>query len=68
MAEKSIPRDEQASGKAAPKCCAKCGDTKKARTAPVPNARGYEGPMYCLSCNPRFAGGGDDALRLLVSL
>jgi hypothetical protein len=68
MTNQRIPRVEQASGKASPKCCAGCGDTKKARTAPVPNARGYSGPMYCLSCNPRFAGGGDAALRLLVTL
>ncbi|CAN5133133.1 hypothetical protein BH24ACT19_BH24ACT19_21570 [soil metagenome] len=34
--------------------CAGCGTTEKALTAPKPNARDYEGPMYCLSCNPRF--------------
>lgn len=65
MIEKSIPRVEQPIGKALPKCCAQCGCTKKARMAPHPNARDYSGPMYCLSCNPRFAA--TAALRSLVS-
>ena len=34
--------------------CSGCGTTTKTLTAPIPNARDYEGPMYCLSCNPRF--------------
>ena len=34
--------------------CSGCGATTKTLTAPIPNARDYEGPMYCLSCNPRF--------------
>ena len=34
--------------------CSGCGKTTKTLMAPVPNARGYEGPMYCMSCNPRF--------------
>ena len=35
--------------------CASCGTTTKTLTAPRPNVgHGYEGPMYCLSCNPRF--------------
>ena len=34
--------------------CFGCGTTTKALMAPIPNARGYEGPMYCMSCNPRF--------------
>ena len=34
--------------------CPGCGTTTKTLTAPIPNARGHEGPMYCLSCNPRF--------------
>jgi hypothetical protein len=66
MAEKSIPRVEQASGKALPKCCAGCAATEKSLMAPVPNARNYSGPFYCMSCNPRFAASA--ALRSLVSL
>jgi len=34
--------------------CAGCGTTAKTLTAPIPNARDYTGPMYCMSCNPRF--------------
>ncbi len=35
--------------------CSGCGTTEKTLTAPKSNAgHGYEGPMYCLSCNPRF--------------
>ncbi len=34
--------------------CSGCGTTTKTLTAPISNARDYEGPMYCLSCNPRF--------------
>ena len=34
--------------------CSRCGTTTKALMAPIPNARDYEGPMYCMSCNPRF--------------
>jgi hypothetical protein len=35
--------------------CSGCGTTTKTLTAPHPNAgHGYRGPMYCLSCNPRF--------------
>ncbi len=35
--------------------CSGCGTTTKTLTAPRPNVgRGYRGPMYCLSCNPRF--------------
>jgi hypothetical protein len=35
--------------------CASCGTTTKTLTAPRPNVgHGYRGPMYCLSCNPRF--------------
>ena len=34
--------------------CFGCGTTTKTLMAPIPNARGYEGPMYCMSCNPRF--------------
>ena len=35
--------------------CSGCGTTTKTLTAPRPNVKhGYEGPMYCLSCNPRF--------------
>jgi hypothetical protein len=64
--EKSIPRVE--SGKASPKCCAGCGTTEKSLMAPHPNARNYTGPMYCMSCNPRFSATGDAATRLLVTL
>lgn len=39
-------------------CCAGCGRRDKSLTAPYPNARDYAGPMYCLSCNPRFTGVG----------
>jgi len=34
--------------------CSGCGTTTKTLTAPHSGARDYEGPMYCLSCNPRF--------------
>ena len=34
--------------------CSGCGTTTKTLMAPIPNARDYEGPMYCMSCNPRF--------------
>ena len=35
--------------------CSGCGTTTKTLTAPRPNVgHAYEGPMYCLSCNPRF--------------
>ena len=34
--------------------CAGCDTTTKTLMAPIANARGYEGPMYCMSCNPRF--------------
>jgi hypothetical protein len=34
--------------------------------APVPNARNYSGPFYCMSCNPRFSA--TAAMRALVSL
>lgn len=64
MAEKSIPRVEN--GEASPKSCAGCGDTEKSRMAPHANAREYAGPMYCGSCNPRFAA--TAATRLLVTL
>ena len=33
--------------------CSGCGTTTKTLMAPIPNARDYEGPMYCMSCNPR---------------
>jgi hypothetical protein len=36
--------------------CEGCGATTKTLTAPIPNARDYTGPMFCLSCNPRFLG------------
>ncbi len=37
--------------------CAECGTTAKTLTAPRPNVgHDYKGEMYCLSCNPRFAG------------
>jgi hypothetical protein len=35
--------------------CSGCSTSTKTLTAPHPNVRhGCEGPMYCLSCNPRF--------------
>jgi hypothetical protein len=35
--------------------CSGCGTTTKTLTNPRPSAgHGYRGPMYCLSCNPRF--------------
>jgi hypothetical protein len=35
--------------------CYGCGTTTKTLTAPRPNVEhGYKGPMYCMSCNPRF--------------
>ena len=42
--------------------CAGCGTTEKALIAPRKNLRDYEGPMYCLSCNPRFGDGGIEEL------
>ena len=43
------------------KGCAECGTTEHALMAPEPNMRNYSGPLYCLSCNPRFGGGLLDA-------
>ena len=35
--------------------CAGCGETGRTLRAPRPNVgRGYAGPMYCTSCNPRY--------------
>ena len=34
--------------------CFGCGTTTKTLMAPILNARAYEGPMYCMCCNPRF--------------
>lgn len=35
--------------------CADCGETGRTLQAPRPNVgTGYEGPMYCRECNPRF--------------
>lgn len=35
--------------------CAKCGRSARTLQAPRPNVgTGYEGPMYCRECNPRF--------------
>jgi hypothetical protein len=34
--------------------CSGCGTTTKTLMAPISNARGYTGLMYCMSCNPRF--------------
>jgi hypothetical protein len=68
MDKNSVARVDHASGKALPKSCAGCGNTEKSLMAPRPNARNYSGPFYCMSCNPRFAGGGDAAMCLLVSL
>ncbi len=34
--------------------CAGYGTTTKTLMAPISNARGYKGPIYCMSCNPRF--------------
>jgi hypothetical protein len=35
--------------------CSGCGTIAKTLTAPRRNVRhAYRGPMYCLSCNPRF--------------
>ncbi len=36
--------------------CSGCGTTTKTLTAPHSGARNYTGPMFCLGCNPRFAG------------
>ncbi len=41
--------------------CSECGTTTKTLTAPHSGARDYTGPMYCLSCNPRFGGAMLDA-------
>ncbi len=41
--------------------CSGCGTTTKTLTAPHPTVgHGYEGPMYCMSCNPRFFTGSLD--------
>ncbi len=63
MIEQSVPRVESVK---ASRCCAQCGTAEKSLMAPVPNARNYSGPMYCMSCNPRFAA--TAAMRALVSL
>jgi hypothetical protein len=35
--------------------CSGCGTKAKTLTTPRPKVEhGYRGPMYCLSCNPRF--------------
>ncbi len=35
--------------------CSGCGTTAKTLMAPAPNVgHDYAGPMYCMSCNPRF--------------
>jgi hypothetical protein len=35
--------------------CSGYGTTTRTLTAPRPHVgHGYRGPMYCLSCNPRF--------------
>jgi len=52
---------------ASPTCkrgtCAGCGSTTKALIAPRRGVgHGYTGPMHCLSCSPRFSGGGVDEL------
>jgi hypothetical protein len=36
--------------------CSSCGTTTKTLTAPQKVGHGYNGPMYCLPCNPRFGG------------
>jgi hypothetical protein len=53
MDTKTLPRETKTR-----KCgqCAECGTTTKTLTAPHSGARNYTGPMYCLSCNPRFLG------------
>jgi hypothetical protein len=34
--------------------CSGCGTKAKTLTAPAKVGHGYQGPMYCLPCNPRF--------------
>ena len=53
----SLHQDREAHEGETCRGCAECGRADKSLTAPKPNARGYTGPMYCLSCNPRFSGG-----------
>ncbi len=68
LSEVSLPRSgDKNGGEASPKRCAECGCSshERALTAPHRNARGYTGPMYCLSCNPRFADG-DETLRWMI--
>ena len=37
------------------RCCAECGTTERPLMAAEPGVgKGYEGPMYCGECNPRF--------------
>jgi hypothetical protein len=45
-----VPKENRQRG-----TCFGCGTTTKTLTASHPNVgHGYGGPMYCLSCNPRF--------------
>jgi hypothetical protein len=37
------------------KGCAECGTIERGLMASKPNVgHGYQGPMYCMECNPRF--------------
>ncbi len=48
--------------------CAGCGCTDRALMVPERGiSRGYDGPMFCMGCNPRFVGGGPEA-RLFLSV
>ena len=65
MIERSVERSaaartpEQASLPRKRGICAGCGSTTKALIAPRRRVgHGYTGPMHCLSCCPRFSGGG----------
>jgi hypothetical protein len=50
LAHPVVPEETRERGQ-----CSGCGTTTKTLTAPRPNVgHGYRGPMYCLSCNPRF--------------
>ena len=51
MTTKSLPKTTTTRERGT---CAGCGTTAKTLMAPISNARGYSGPMYCMSCNPRF--------------
>ena len=51
MIEKSVPTPPPTRERGT---CSGCATTTKTLSAPHSGARDYTGPMFCLSCNPRF--------------